>query len=64
MDTARNAYSDQLQITCLQDELQFDGARVLDIDASSHVLLISGKSPGWRGGHALAKVFPFFTLST
>ncbi|XP_078427559.1 transducin/WD40 repeat-like superfamily protein [Wolffia australiana] len=40
----------------LQNEFQFDGARVVNIDAYSQVLLISGKSLAWREGHSLTKI--------
>ncbi|KAH0470062.1 hypothetical protein IEQ34_001620 [Dendrobium chrysotoxum] len=40
----------------LQNEIPVDGARVLGIDASSKILIVSGKKPGQDGEHTLNKI--------
>ncbi|KAL0927191.1 hypothetical protein M5K25_001354 [Dendrobium thyrsiflorum] len=40
----------------LQNEIPVDGARVLGIDASSKILIVSGKKPGQDGEHLLNKI--------
>ncbi|XP_073000647.1 uncharacterized protein [Typha latifolia] len=40
----------------LQNEMVIDGARTLGIDASSHILIVSGKAPGVGGEHVLSKI--------
>lgn len=40
----------------LQNELVLDGARVMGIDASRQILIVSGKAPGVGGEHVLSKI--------
>ncbi|XP_020587615.1 E3 ubiquitin-protein ligase RFWD3-like [Phalaenopsis equestris] len=40
----------------LQNEIPVDGARVLGIDASSQILIVSGKKPGQDSEHYLNKI--------
>ncbi|KAK8948077.1 hypothetical protein KSP40_PGU013164 [Platanthera guangdongensis] len=43
-----------------QDQLPVDGARVLGMDASSQILIVSGKKPGHGGEHILSKSLTMF----
>lgn len=40
----------------LQNELELDGARVMGIDGSSQIIMVSGKAPGIEREHVLSKV--------
>jgi E3 ubiquitin-protein ligase RFWD3 len=40
----------------LQNDLFFDGARVMGIDAVNQIILASQKAPGVAGEHVLTKV--------
>ncbi|KAK3150228.1 hypothetical protein QOZ80_3AG0230500 [Eleusine coracana subsp. coracana] len=43
----------------LQNELSLDGARVISIDASNHIILASGRAASVGGEHVLTKVSMF-----
>ncbi|CAL9766788.1 unnamed protein product [Musa acuminata subsp. burmannicoides] len=40
----------------LQNELELDGARVMGIDGSSQIIMVSGKAPGIEREHVLSKI--------
>lgn len=42
--------------SCLQKELALNGARLMGIDVSRQILIVSGKVPGVGGEHVLSKV--------
>ncbi|KAK3157054.1 hypothetical protein QOZ80_2AG0115560 [Eleusine coracana subsp. coracana] len=55
-------YCSNLCSFVLQNEFLLDGARVMAIDASSHVIFTSGRAPGFGSEHVLTKMSMFAGL--